>query len=56
MAGMVKRMFKKPSDIRKLIAFGVGGLIAGYGVYAFIKRDIRSYMFLKIQFVFFDFN
>jgi hypothetical protein len=29
-------------------------LIAAYGVYAFIKNDIFSYMFLKNEFVFFD--
>ena len=34
----------------------VGFWIAGYGVYAFLKRDIGSYMFLKNQFVFFDFE
>ena len=33
-----------------------GFLIAGYGIYAFFKRDIGSYMILKNQFVFFDFN
>lgn len=30
--------------------------IAGYGVYAFGKREIGSYMFLKIRFVFFDYE
>lgn len=30
--------------------------LAGYGVHAFVKRDIASYMFLRIQFVFFDFE
>lgn len=29
-------------------------LIAAYGVYAFIKNDIASYMFLKNEFLFFD--
>lgn len=27
-----------------------------YGAYAFVKRDISSYLFLKNQFVFFDFG
>lgn len=31
-------------------------VIAVYGVYAFVKRDIAGYMFLRIQFVFFDFG
>lgn len=31
-------------------------LIAGYGVYAFAKNHILSYLFLTSQFVFFDFD
>lgn len=31
-------------------------LIAGYGLCCFIRRDIVSYMFLKNEFVFFDFE
>lgn len=27
-----------------------------YGIYAFIKRELLSYMFLKITFAFFDFS
>ena len=34
----------------------IGTVIAGYGVYALIKRDLVRYMFLKTQFVFFDFE
>lgn len=30
--------------------------IAGYGAFCFIKADIFSYMFLKMEFVFFDFG
>lgn len=56
MMGMTKKMFKKPSNIRKWATRAVGALIAGYGVYAFIKRDIGSYMLLQNQFVFFDFG
>ena len=56
MMGMVKRMFRKPSAVRAWIVRCVGFLIAGYGVYAFLKREIGSYMLLKIQFVFFDFD
>ena len=54
MLGMVKRLFKKPSTVRKWIARGLGLLIAGYGLFAFFKREIGSYMLLKNQFVFFD--
>lgn len=31
-------------------------LIAGYGLFCFIRKDIVSYMFLKNEFVFFDFE
>ena len=31
-------------------------LIAGYGLCCFIRKDIVSYMFLKNEFVFFDFE
>ena len=43
---------KMPKGILRIIAL----LIAVYGLYAFVKRDIGSYMFLKIQFAFFDFE
>ena len=56
MMNMTKRLFKKPSAVRRWIVRVIGFLIAGYGVYAFIKRDIGSYMILKVQFVFFDFD
>lgn len=56
MMGMAKRVWGKPSAIRAWIVRGIGFLIAGYGIYAFIKREIGSYMLLRIQFVFFDFG
>ena len=56
MMGMVKRLFKKPSTARKWTARILGGVIAAYGLYAFFKREIGSYMLLKNQFVFFDFD
>lgn len=39
-----------PSVVLIIIAAG----ISGYGIYAFVKRDIASYMLMKIQFVFFN--
>ena len=33
-----------------------GILIAGYGVYAFARRGIAAYMFLRSAFVFFDYE
>ena len=56
MMNMTKRLFKKPSAVRRWIVRVIGFLIASYGAYAFIKRDIGSYMILKNQFVFFDFG
>ena len=56
MLGMVKRIWKKQSIIRSWGVRAAGFLIAGYGIYAFFKREIGSYMFLKIQFVFFDYD
>ena len=56
MLNMTERMFKKPSKVRKWVMRMIGAAIAGYGVYAFIKREIGSYMILKNQFVFFDFG
>ena len=52
--GMVKTLFKKSSPVRKGIARGLGFLIASYGLYAFFKREIGSYMLLKTQFAYFD--
>lgn len=56
MMGMAGKLVKKQSEIRKWVLLTVAVLIAGYGVYAFVKRDIGSYMLLKSQFVFFDFE
>ncbi len=41
---------ERHKKVPRLIAI----LIAAYGVYAFIKNDIASYMFLKNEFVVFD--
>ena len=30
--------------------------VAAYGVYVFISRDLASYLFLKSEFVFLDYN
>lgn len=53
---MVKILVTKPSKLRKYILRFISLLIAGYGVYAFFKREIGSYMILANQFVFFDFE
>ena len=56
MMRMAKRVFKTPSTIRAWLVRIGGFLIAACGVYAFVQREIGSYMLLKNQFVFFDFN
>lgn len=40
----------------KWIARAAGAVIAGYGAYAFVKREIGSYLLMRIQFVFFDYE
>ena len=54
--GIVKKMLPKTSAVWLWISRLTGLLIACYGIYAFVKRQIGSYMFLKIHFVFFDFG
>lgn len=46
---------KMPSVFKWILRLAVI-LTAGYGLFCFIRKDILSYMFLKIQFVFFDFE
>lgn len=60
--GMIVGMFRRLLKGRKLPNVSVWGLrlasivIAGYGLVCFIQKDIASYMFLKNQFVFFNFE
>lgn len=56
MMNMAKRVFKKPSAVRKWVLRIIAFAISGYGIYAFVKRGVGSYMMLKNQFVFFDFD
>lgn len=56
MMGIIKKHIKKRSAVRKWIWKIAAAMIAGYGIFAFVKRDIGSYMFLKNQFVFFNFE
>ncbi len=54
MLNPAKKLIGKPPVKWTLRA--IGTVIAGYGVYAFIKRDLSQYLLLKTQFVFFDFE
>ena len=53
---MARKAFPKASAARTWALRMIAIVIAGYGVFAFVKREIGSYMLLKIQFVFFDFE
>lgn len=59
---MILGIFRKAAGIkskaknRSIIAFIIGLAIAGYGVWAFIGRDFLTYLFLKSEFVFLDYN
>lgn len=56
MMGMAGKAFGKSSPARTWLLRAAGILLAGYGVYAFVKRGIGSYMLLANTFVFFDFE
>ena len=45
-----------PKGKKKAVVLGCLGAVSLYGVYAFVKRQIPAYMFLKLPFAFFDFN
>ena len=53
---MVGRLFDKPSRIRSVFAKVLAVLAAGYGVYAFYRRQILSYLFMQVHFVFYDYK
>ena len=50
------RICRKPSRARRILLRVIGACIAVYGMYAFVRRGFSEYMFLRTQFVFFDFN
>lgn len=56
MAGMAKKQFGALSRSRIWALRAVAAAIAVYGVFALVHREIGSYMFLKNEFVFFNFE
>ena len=56
MTGMAGKLFEQPSAVRKWLARLAGFGIAAYVVWAFIKRDVLSYMLMQVHFVFFDYE
>lgn len=57
MNGM-RKMFRIRNDstARTVILRIIAGLISAYGIYAFIKRKIASYLFMQAMFAFFNFG
>lgn len=53
---MTGRLFQQPSTARKWIARIMAIAAAGYGVYAFEKRQIGDYLLMKMHFVFYDYT
>lgn len=54
--GMAGKLWKRPSRVRTYALRIAGACIAIYGMVAFIRRGIPGYLFLRTQFVFFDFE
>ncbi len=54
--GMARQLRGKPSKLRVRLSRVAGVLMAAYGVYALIHRDIPDYLFLQTPFVFFNFD
>ena len=52
--GIARKFTKKKSALRTVVLRVLAAGIAGYGIYAFQKREIGSYLMMKIQFAFFD--
>ncbi len=59
---MIIGMLRKNSPLKQtpkvcsVMLFSIGILIAGYGVFAFVKRDFFTYLFLKSEFVFLNYD
>ena len=53
---MAGRLWEHPSVIRKWMARSVAVVIAGYGLYAFYRRQIGDYLLMRMHFVFYDYE
>ena len=56
MLGVAGKAVKGTSKVRICILRIAATVVATYGMYAFVKRDIGNYMLLRIHFVFFDYD
>ena len=50
------RKGKQPSRLRFVLLTLLGAAIAAYGLFAFLRRELPSYLFLQTWFAFFDFS
>lgn len=56
MVGMVRgRLGWKPSRLRQVILWITTAAVGAYGVYAFAANQFGQYLFLQVEFAFFDF-
>ena len=53
---MAGRLWEYPSVIRTWAARSVATTIAGYGLYAFNRRQIGDYLIMRMHFVFYDYT
>lgn len=53
---MTGRLFTKPSVLRSRLAQGIAALLAVYGIYAFHKRQIGTYLLMKNHFLFYSYG
>lgn len=56
MMGMARKLVNRKSVVRTWVLRTIAVSIAGYGIYAFIRRGIGRYMLMMDHFVFFDFD
>lgn len=56
MMGMARKLVQRKSIARTRVLRMIAILIAGYGIYAFIRRGIGRYMLMLDHFVYFDFD
>lgn len=57
-SGLARKGFriKESSHVRSAVLFLISAVIAAYGVAAFVKRNLLTYMLVQTQFVFLDFG
>lgn len=54
--GIRRKLRLNTTKVTKVVGILISVLILGYGIYAFAKRRIADYLFMKIMFAFFDFS